>query len=133
MSNLEPFKLKFPIYGGVGGHQGFYFISTPLNYNLQHNYEIVDLSKWCVDSVVGVYIQSYVNYKEEKRLYHSPTNSSHLKYTYDTKTSKLQIFWGNYSPRNDDELNIKFYSISQQRDKILNELFNEEENKDGIT
>jgi hypothetical protein len=125
MTNLEPFNLRFPLYCGTGW-QGFYFISNPLNYNLQTKCETVDLAKWRVDSVVDVYIQERINYKNEVRLYQSPKNSTHLKYEFDTKNSKLKIFWIDYQPRNPEvELVIKFYSVSQQREKIINQLFNE--------
>jgi hypothetical protein len=126
MTNLEPFNLRFPLYCGTGW-QGFYFISSPLNYNLQTKCETVDMNKWGVDSVLDVYIQEKIHYKQSVRLYQSPKNSVHLKYEFDTKTSKLKILWMDYQPKTSDvELVIKFYSVSQQREKTINQLFNDE-------
>lgn len=120
--NLEPFNLKFPIYAG---NPGYYFISNPYNYDLSNRCEEVDLSKWLVDSVIDVYILQEYHYKEVKRLYQSPKNSLHLKYDFNTKDQKLKIFWIDFEPKYESTLVIKFYSVSQQREKNLNQLFNE--------
>ena len=122
--NLEPFNLKFPIYAG---NPGFYFISNPYNYNTSTQSEEVDLSKWSVDSVVDVYIQQEYHYKCLRRVYQSPRNSLHLKYEYNPKDFKLKIYWTDFEPNYETNLVIKFYSVSQQREKTLNQLFNETE------
>ena len=120
--NLEPFNLKFPIYAG---NPGFYFISNPYNYNTLDGCEEVDLSKWSVDSVVDVYIQQEYHYKGLRRVYQSPTNSLHLRYEYNSKDFKLKIFWTDFEPNYETNLVIKFYSVAQQREKTLNQLFDE--------
>ena len=120
--NLEPFNLKFPIYAG---NPGFYFISNPYNYNTSTQSEEVDLSKWSVDSVIDVYIQQEYHYKGLRRVYQSPRNSLHLKYEYNPKDFKLKIYWADFEPNYETNLVIKFYSVAQQREKTLNQLFNE--------
>ena len=120
--NLEPFNLKFPIYAG---NPGYYCISSPYNFNLSTKCEEVDLSKWVVDSVIDVYIQEEYNYKGLRRVYQSPRNSLHLRYEYNPKDFKLKIFWIDFEPTYESHLVIKFYSVSQQREKTLNQLFNE--------
>lgn len=119
---LEPFNLKFPIYAG---NPGYYFISNPYNFNLSTFSEEVDLSKWSVDSVVDVYIQQEYHYKEMRRVYKSPKNSIHLRYEYNPKDFKLKIYWSDFEPNYETNLVIKFYSVAQQREKTLNQLFNE--------
>jgi len=122
--NLEPFNLKFPIYAG---NPGFYFISNPYNYNTSTQSEEVDLSKGSVDSVIDVYIQQEYHYKGLRRVYQSPINSLHLRYEYKPKDFKLKIFWTDFEPNYKTNLVIKFYSVAQQREKTLNQLFNETE------
>lgn len=122
--NLEPFNLKFPIYAG---NPGFYFISNAYNYNTSTQSEEVDLSKWSVDSVVDVYIQQEYHYKGLRRVYQSPRNSLHLKYEFNSKDFKLKIYWTDFEPNYETNLVIKFYSVAQQREKTLNQLFNETE------
>jgi hypothetical protein len=119
---LEPFNLKFSIYAG---NPGYYFISNPYNFNLSTKCEEVDLSKWSVDSVVDVYIQQEYHYKEVRRVYKSPKNSIHLRYEYNPKDFKLKIYWSDFEPNYETNLVIKFYSVAQQREKNLNQLFNE--------
>lgn len=120
---LEPFNLKFSIYAG---NPGFYFISNAYNYDPLTRCEEVDLSKWAVDSVVDVYIQEEYQYKGLRRVYKSPINSLHLRYDYNSKDFKLKIFWIDFEPTYETNLIIKFYSVSQQREKTLNQLFNNE-------
>jgi len=122
--NLEPFNLKFPIYAG---NPGFYFISNPYNYNTSTQSEEVDLSKWSVDSVIDVYIQQEYHYKGLRRVYQSPINSLHLRYEYKPKDFKLKIFWTDFEPNYKTNLVIKFYSVAQQREKTLNQLFDDTE------
>ena len=122
--NLEPFNLKFPIYAG---NPGFYFISNPYNYNTSTQSEEVDLSKWSVDSVIDVYIQQEYHYKGLRRVYQSPRNSLHLKYEYNPKDFKLKIYWVDFEPNYETNLVIKFYSVAQQREKTLNQLFDDTE------
>ena len=122
--NLEPFNLKFPIYAG---NPGFYFISNPYNYNIYTQCEQVDLSEWLVDSVIDVYIQQEYHWETNpilRRVY-QPSPTTHLRFQYNVKDYKLLIFWGKIQPRSESNLVIKFYSVSQQREKTLNQLFNE--------
>ena len=125
-SNLDPFKLHFDIYSG---NPGYYFISTPFNYDIHTNTEEVDLSKWAVDAIIDVYVEkkTVINYKFTKRIYGSPSNTLHIRYEYNTKNQKLKIWWADLGLEYGSKLVIKFYSLSQQREKLLNELFTPDE------
>lgn len=125
MGDLEPFRLKFTIQVGFGG---YYFISNLFNYDIYNQREKVNLSEWSVDSIIDVYIEQEYSYKEIKRIYGSPQNIR-LNYTYNTKTHELEIFWVEFNPSLSKSLNlvIKFYSVSWQREKTLNQLLDETE------
>lgn len=121
-NNLDPFNLNFPIYAG---NPDFYFISNPFNYDIHTNCEEVDLSEWLVDAVADVYIQPEYHYKNSRRVYKSPQTSTHLRYEYNPKNFKLKIFWVKFETNYETNLVIRFYSVAQQREKTLNQLFNE--------
>lgn len=114
LSKLEPFNLIFEIYAGNTGayaNSGYYFISNPFNYNISNKCEEVDLSKWSVDSVIDVYLQSPLK-----------NNKIHLRHEFNNKNHKLKIYWVDFEPRYETKLLIKFYSISQQREKTINQI-----------
>lgn len=130
--NLEPFKLSFDIYAGNAiSHPGYYYISDPYNYNLNSNTEEVDMSKWNIDLVEDVYVQKELMYKHTTRLYASPQYKTKLHYTFEQKTQKLKIYWiTDLTGLSPCKLVIKFYSLSQQREKLLNEIFTGTNNGD---
>lgn len=81
----------------------------------------IDLSKYNIDSAIDVYIKSD----------HTPWWSIYLSYNFNTNTDMLEIFLGHpYKINKNDKLFIKFYSKSQMRDKLLNELLDDAEQED---
>lgn len=81
----------------------------------------IDLSKYNIDSVIRVYIKNDdISWWD-----------INLSYNFNTNTDMLEIFPKHpYKVNKNDKLFIKFYSKSQMRDKLLNELLDDGEQED---
>ena len=80
----------------------------------------IDLSKYNIDSVIDVYIKND----------DIGGCATHLSYNFNANTDMLEIFSHRYKINKNDKLFIKFYSKSQMRDKLLNELLDDTEQED---
>lgn len=78
----------------------------------------LNLSKWSVDSVLSVYI---LNPFTNER--------SYLKFNYDKSTNDLNIV-GSYTTllKSDSKVFINLYSLTLYRNKLINEIINEDDN-----
>lgn len=114
--NLEPFRLCFDIYAGNSRYTdyGFYYISRTRNYNLQTGTESIDLSKWNVDSIRRAYIlQSGLR--------------QNVPFSFNSDEKIMLIIWNGITiPSKPSKFYIEFYSLSQQREKLLNEILENE-------
>lgn len=111
---LEPFNLHFQIHK----FKRFYFISNITNLN--ETREKVDLNNWTVDEITNVIVSINEDFGFK------------IDYTFDPQTRILFLDWENFSLSDRNlldstcRLTIRFYSLAQQREKTLNQLFNNE-------
>lgn len=109
------FTKKFDIYCGNNQTDGFYYISSPYNYDSLRDIELISCLNYQMDLVKNVYLgvnkNNTVFYENE------------LKFHFDIKSKILKIWWNKIKYINSQhKIYIEYISISKQRDLILSEL-----------
>lgn len=123
----DPFHLNFNIKTKedkvfVSDESNLYLIPPMIGGNIFK--ETINLEKWGVDEIESVYVETKFH-----------NQKIHLSFLYHIEEKELEIIWSQindrlgFNPEDDSKLVIRFYSVSQMREKLLNELFDEKEYK----